>query len=63
MSANAWRDMGQQCQKCLINVKPHTLKPLEKPEGLDKSDPNKAHPQNLCEKCQKLGRNCRTSYA
>ncbi|XP_018896167.1 zinc finger CCHC domain-containing protein 24 [Bemisia tabaci] len=62
MSSNSWANMGQECQSCKINVYPHKQKPLQKPEGLDKSDLNKAHPQELCEKCKQLGHYCRQRY-
>lgn len=58
MSANSWANTGQQCQNCNIVVYPHTQRPLEKPEGLDVGDPQKSHPQHLCEKCKRLGRFC-----
>ena len=58
MSANSWKDKGQQCQNCDTNVLPHTQRPLNKPEGLDASDPEISHPQHLCEKCKELGRFC-----
>ncbi|XP_014673503.1 PREDICTED: zinc finger CCHC domain-containing protein 24-like [Priapulus caudatus] len=58
MSANSWANMGQKCIKCNINVHPHKQRPMEKPDGLDKSDPNKEHPQHLCEKCKALGYSC-----
>ncbi|CAM4712409.1 unnamed protein product [Leuciscus chuanchicus] len=59
MSGNSWADMGQECIKCHINVLAHKQTPLEKPDGLDKSDLKKEHLQHLCEKCQQLGQNCR----
>lgn len=58
MSANSWVGYGQKCSSCNIEVMPHTQKPLEKPEGLDKSDPNKSHPRELCGKCRALGGFC-----
>lgn len=58
MSSNSWANMGQKCKKCNINVYPYDQKPLEKPEGLDKSDPSIAHPEHLCQKCKSLGYNC-----
>uniref|UniRef100_T1IUJ1 3CxxC-type domain-containing protein n=1 Tax=Strigamia maritima TaxID=126957 RepID=T1IUJ1_STRMM len=61
MSGNSWANYGQECKECKINVYPFKQTPLEKPDGLDKSDLNKPHPQNLCEKCKKLGRYCRDS--
>ncbi|KAI1285569.1 Zinc finger CCHC domain-containing protein 24 [Halotydeus destructor] len=59
MSGNSWANAGQECQRCRIMVYPHTQRPLEKPEGLDKGDLKKEHPRGLCEKCRQLGRNCR----
>ncbi|XP_056097774.1 zinc finger CCHC domain-containing protein 24-like [Rhinichthys klamathensis goyatoka] len=59
MSGNSWADMGQECKTCHINVLAHKQRPLEKPDGLDASDPNKEHLQHLCEKCKQLGRCCR----
>ncbi|KAG8178252.1 hypothetical protein JTE90_000353 [Oedothorax gibbosus] len=59
MSGNSWTNMGQQCSKCLINVKPHKQTPLEAPDGLDVSDDKKEHRQDLCEKCKILGYSCR----
>ncbi|CAL1268873.1 unnamed protein product [Larinioides sclopetarius] len=61
MSGSSWANMGQQCSTCGFNVYPQKQRPLEKPEGLDTSDINKEHPQHLCEKCKKLGHNCRDS--
>lgn len=58
MSANSWKNTGQRCQSCDTNVFPHTQKPLEKPDGLDKGDPEKSHPQHLCGKCRQLGSFC-----
>ncbi|KAI1285256.1 Zinc finger CCHC domain-containing protein 24 [Halotydeus destructor] len=59
MSGNSWANLGQECQSCKIMVYPHKQRPLEKPDGLDKSDEKVAHPSHLCEKCRKLGRSCR----
>ncbi|KAK0080770.1 hypothetical protein PV325_013342 [Microctonus aethiopoides] len=59
MSGNSWANMGQQCIKCHINVYPHKQRPVDKPDGLDVSDQSKVHPQNLCEKCKRLGYYCR----
>lgn len=42
---------------------PHKQTPLEKPKGLDKSDPNKRHPMELCQKCKKLGVYCGSTYS
>ena len=58
MSANSWANTGQQCQNCSIVVYPHTQRPLHKPDGLDKGDVSKQHPQHLCEKCKRLGHFC-----
>eukprot|EP00794_Sanderia_malayensis_P002530 gene2530-2926_t len=62
MSSNSWASMGQMCVKCNISVYPHKQRPLEKPDGLDVSDPTKEHPQTLCEKCKVLGYYCRRLY-
>ncbi|KAL9703886.1 hypothetical protein quinque_007404 [Culex quinquefasciatus] len=58
MSGNSWANTGQQCTRCDIVVYPHKQRALEKPDGLDKSDPTKKHPQELCQKCQSLGYFC-----
>ena len=58
VSANSWKNTGQRCQECNENVFPHTQNPLEKPNGLDKGDPEKKHPQHLCGKCRQLGHFC-----
>lgn len=63
MSANSWANYGQECTQCKINVMPHKQTPLEKPKGLDKSDPNKRHPMELCQKCKKLGVYCGSTYS
>ncbi|XP_071946974.1 ZAR1-like protein [Antedon mediterranea] len=60
-SANSWADKGQECQRCGVNIYPHKQTPLKKPDGLDKSDLNKRHPQELCQKCKELGYYCRRS--
>ncbi|KAF6251282.1 hypothetical protein COO60DRAFT_1676828 [Scenedesmus sp. NREL 46B-D3] len=58
-SGNSWANMGQECQKCLINVYPYKQQPLEKSEeDLERIDEDKPHPQHLCEMCQKLGYYC-----
>ncbi|KAG6453871.1 hypothetical protein O3G_MSEX008379 [Manduca sexta] len=62
MSGNSWVGYGQECTNCKIMVMPHKQTPLEKPDGLDKSDLEKPHPQELCQKCKALGRCCRTDY-
>ncbi|CAB3378281.1 Hypothetical predicted protein [Cloeon dipterum] len=59
MSGNSWANMGQQCTQCKINVYPYKQMDLKKSDDADKSDPLKAHLSHLCEKCNKLGRNCR----
>ncbi|XP_039756355.1 zinc finger CCHC domain-containing protein 24-like isoform X2 [Pararge aegeria] len=58
MSANSWANSGQDCNKCRINVYPHRQMPLHKPGGLDKSDPTKKHPRELCQKCRSLKSYC-----
>ncbi|XP_063829142.1 zinc finger CCHC domain-containing protein 24-like [Ostrinia nubilalis] len=60
MSGNSWADCGQDCTTCNIKVYPHKQTPLEKPDGLDKSDLDKNHLSHLCEKCKQLGRCCRS---
>ena len=62
MSANSWKDTAQQCLKCNTKVFAHTQNPISKPEGLDVSDPEKKHPQHLCDKCKELGRYCGVKY-
>ncbi|KAJ8730644.1 hypothetical protein PYW08_002057 [Mythimna loreyi] len=62
MSANSWANYGQECTSCKINVMPHKQRPLLKPDGLDKSDPEKSHPRELCQKCKSLGSFCGKSY-
>lgn len=66
-SGNSWADMGQECKTCRINVYPYAQKPLEpriKSDSDDdeRYDSGKPHRQDLCEKCKKLGRNCRNSW-
>ncbi|XP_071949025.1 zinc finger CCHC domain-containing protein 24-like [Antedon mediterranea] len=58
-SANSWANKGQECQRCGVNIYPHKQTPLKKPDGLDKSDVSKQHPQYLCQKCKELGFYCR----
>ncbi|XP_045774284.1 zinc finger CCHC domain-containing protein 24-like [Maniola jurtina] len=58
MSANTWANCGQQCNKCNINVYPYKQLPLNKAGGLNKSDPSKKHPQELCQKCRSLKYYC-----
>ena len=55
-SGNAWPGMGQQCLRCKEMIQPTTLEPLRPSCGPSGYDP---HKQELCEKCQKLGKNCR----
>ncbi|XP_030028238.2 zinc finger CCHC domain-containing protein 24 [Manduca sexta] len=63
MSGNSWANYGQECTNCKIMVMAHKQRPLNKPDGLDKSDLEKPHPQHLCGKCKALGRYCgKTSY-
>ncbi|XP_032828136.1 zinc finger CCHC domain-containing protein 24-like [Petromyzon marinus] len=57
-SAFSWANMGQECERCMINVYPYQQDSLNKPDNENKSDPRKPHPSHLCEKCKKLGRSC-----
>ncbi|CAH0581479.1 unnamed protein product [Chrysodeixis includens] len=52
MCANPWANYAQECTSCKIMVTPYIQPPLLKPDGLDKSDPKKRHPAELCQKCQ-----------
>ena len=62
-SGNSWANCGQECRRCGINVYPYRQRPLQKPDGKEeKIDPNKPHPQHLCEKCKQLGYYCRELY-
>lgn len=50
-------------ERCLLRLKYNIRfvlqqRPLKKPDGLDVSDPNKSHPQELCDRCKQLGRFC-----
>ena len=58
-SGNSWVGMGQECMTCRIMVRPHTLRPLQRPDGHRDGPP---HRSDLCEMCQKLGYNCRSKY-
>ncbi|XP_052743397.1 zinc finger CCHC domain-containing protein 24 [Bicyclus anynana] len=58
MSANSWANSGQDCSKCKINVYPHRQMRLDNPGGLDKSDPTKRHPRELCQRCREIGDFC-----
>ncbi|CAL9699301.1 unnamed protein product [Knipowitschia caucasica] len=58
MSGNSWANMGQECSRCKIMVYAHTQRPLEMRDGFNQ-DLNKPHPQELCEKCKRLGYSCR----
>lgn len=49
-SGNPWADMGQKCKFC-------------EPESDDEEhDSGKPYLSHLCEKCKKLGYNCRRRY-
>ncbi|CAH1794589.1 unnamed protein product, partial [Owenia fusiformis] len=61
MSGNSWPNKGQECQTCRINVMAHKQRPLNRPDGLDKSDDSKPHLTHLCQKCKELGHNCRAT--
>ena len=55
-SGNAWEGKGQQCLQCQKMILPTTLRPLlHRYHNKDR----KPHVQELCEKCQELGYNCR----
>mgnify|MGYP002803569309 CR=1 FL=1 len=58
MSAYSWENTAQKCQSCDAEVYPHTLNPLNKPDGLDVGDKEIQHPRHLCGKCKQLGRFC-----
>ncbi|KAG4074449.1 hypothetical protein HA402_015738 [Bradysia odoriphaga] len=62
MSGNSWANTGQMCTKCNVRCYPHTQRPLEKPDGLNKSDPTKAHPQELCDRCNAIGHFCGSQF-
>ncbi|XP_062519922.1 zinc finger CCHC domain-containing protein 24-like [Corticium candelabrum] len=57
-SANSFANFGQMCQTCNTMVYAHTMKPLERPEGLDEIDPEKSHPKHLCELCRRGYNKC-----
>ncbi|KAG2430845.1 hypothetical protein HXX76_009819 [Chlamydomonas incerta] len=58
-SGNSWANKGQMCKRCDILVYPYSQEPLEKLEDDDRIiDPNKPHPQELCQMCQELGYPC-----
>lgn len=58
MSAWTWANTAQKCRKCCAWVYPFFQSPLEKSQSMNKSNKNKRHPQELCQKCQRLGRPC-----
>ena len=57
-SGNAWAGKGQRCKMCQTMVFPKSLRPL-KPQPYDDDKNRKPHQQDLCQKCQELGYNCR----
>ena len=57
-SGNAWAGKGQKCKTCQRMVFPKSLRPL-KPQSHDDDKNRKPHQQDLCQKCQELGYNCR----
>ena len=59
-SGNSWEGMGQECMTCRIMVRPHTLRPLKRPDGPENGPP---HRSDLCEMCKKLGYNCRSIHS
>ena len=59
VSGNSWANTGQLCKSCDVVVYPFLQRRLDKPDGKeDLIDMTKAHPQELCEKCQQLGYFC-----
>src|SRR6218665_1569618 len=56
MSANSWANVGQNCLKCGISVRPHVQRPLEKRFNIIRG--GRAYPQHLCGKCIELGSDC-----
>lgn len=62
-SGNSWANMGQMCKTCNIMVYPHEQRPLQRPDNFMDDDylydSGAPHPSHLCEKCKRLGRNCR----
>lgn len=61
MSAVSWANTAQYCIKCRVNVYPHKQRPLERKLESHSDEPDKGHPQHLCEKCKQLGFYCRQS--
>ena len=57
-SGNSWRDMGQECTACRVNVYPYKQDELKSNSNSKEKDSGKPHLQNLCEKCKSLGRCC-----
>ncbi|KAG4067285.1 hypothetical protein HA402_000276 [Bradysia odoriphaga] len=58
MSGNSWKNTAQMCEICNVRVFPHTQSPLKKPGVFDYTNPDKPHPQHLCDRCKQLGRFC-----
>jgi len=56
-SGNAWEGKGQQCLQCKRMILPASLRPLQ--YQFHNDEDRKPHIQELCEKCQELGYNCR----
>ena len=56
-SGNAWEGKGQQCLQCKKMILPLSLRPLL--HRFHNDEDRKPHKQELCEKCQELGYNCR----
>ena len=56
-SGNAWKGYKQQCKDCKVDADPYFLNFLEFQGG--SGDLEKPHLQDLCEKCEELGYNCR----
>ena len=47
------------CSKCGLDVMPCSLRPLENRSPIRDDSDRPPHQQHLCDKCKKLGRNCR----
>uniref|UniRef100_A0A1X7V1W5 3CxxC-type domain-containing protein n=1 Tax=Amphimedon queenslandica TaxID=400682 RepID=A0A1X7V1W5_AMPQE len=64
-SGNSWANMGQKCKECDIMIYPYQQRPLHKKHDYDEDeedylyDSGAPHLSHLCEKCKKLGYNCR----
>jgi len=56
-SGNAWEGKGQECLLCREMVLPVSLRPLR--PRFRREEDRKPHLEDLCQKCQELGYNCR----